>query len=81
MQDNWQEFDRQMKSVLQDAAEKAPRRVWRAVSARLDSAAAAALWWRWAVPALVAAAIVAGVFVLGTRERTINGPGNVDILA
>lgn len=81
MQDNWQEFDRQMKSVLQDASEKAPGRVWRAVSARLDSAAPAALWWRWAVPALVAAAIVAGVFVLGTRERTINGPGNVDILA
>ncbi len=81
MQDNWQEFDRQMKSVLQDAGEKAPRRVWRAVSARLDSAAAAALWWRWAVPALVAAAVVAGLFLTGTFGSRTSGAGDVDILA
>ena len=62
MQDNWQEFDRQIQSVLQDAEVKAPRRVWRAMSARLRSAEAAAAWWKWAVPAFAAAALVAGLF-------------------
>ena len=81
MQDNWQEFDRQMKSVLHDAEEKAPRRVWRAVSARLDSAAAAASWWRWAVPAFVAAAVVAGLFLAGTFDKAVPEPGNISILA
>lgn len=69
MQDNWQEFDRQMKSVLHDAAEKAPRRVWRAVSERLDSSASAAVWWKWAVPAFALAALVAGLFLTGTLDR------------
>ncbi len=81
MQDNWQEFDRQIQSVLQDAGEKAPRRVWRAVSARLDSAASAALWWRWAVPAFVAAALVAGLFLSGTFGNPGDKAGSVDILA
>lgn len=81
MQDNWQEFDRQIQSVLQDAGEKVPRRVWRAVSGRLDSAASAALWWRWAVPAFVAAALVAGLFLSGTFGTTGSKSGNVDILA
>ena len=81
MQDNWQEFDRQMQSVLQDAREKAPRRVWRAVSARLDSAAPAAIWWRWAVPAFAVAAIVAGLFLAGTFDRSGQNPGDINILA
>ncbi|MBQ9462295.1 MAG: PorT family protein [Bacteroidales bacterium] len=81
MQDNWQEFDRQIKSVLQDAGEKAPGRVWRAVSARLDSEAGAALWWRWAVPALVAAAVVAGLFLTGTFDRHAAMPGEADLVA
>lgn len=81
MQDNWQEFDRQFKSVLQDAEEKVPRRVWRAVSARLGSAAPAAMWWRWAVPAFAAAAIAAGLFLSGTFDRKTTGPGDVQILA
>ena len=58
-QDNWQDFDRQVRSMLQDAEVKAPRRVWRAVSGRLDAAAA---WWKWAVPAFAFAAIAAGLF-------------------
>lgn len=45
--------------MLQDAEVKAPRRVWRAVSGRLDAAAA---WWKWAVPAFAFAAIAAGLF-------------------
>ena len=81
MQDNWQEFDRQFKSVLQDAGEKAPRRVWRAVSARLDSAASAALWWRWAVPAFVAAALVAGPFLSGTFGNIGSKDGDINIVA
>jgi len=81
MQDNWQEFDRQMKSVLQNAGEKVPGRVWRAVSSRLDSAAPAALWWRWAVPAFAVAAILAGLFLSGTFKPSINRAGDIDILA
>lgn len=45
--------------MLKDAEVKAPRRVWRAVSGRLDAAAA---WWKWAVPAFAFAAIAAGLF-------------------
>ena len=70
-----------MQSVLQDAREKAPRRVWRAVSARLDSAAPAAIWWRWAVPAFAVAAIVAGLFLAGTFDRSGQNPGDINILA
>ncbi|MBR4826342.1 MAG: PorT family protein [Bacteroidales bacterium] len=66
MQDNWQEFDRTVRSALQDAEVKAPRRVWRAVSGRLDSARSAAAWWWWAVPAFAAAAVVLGLFLTGT---------------
>ena len=62
MQDNWQDFDRHIQSVMRDAREKVPGRVWRGVAARLDSAAAAAAWWKWAVPAFVAAALVAGLW-------------------
>jgi len=62
MQDNWQDFDRQVRSMLQDAEVKAPRRVWRAVSKRLDSAQAAVAWWKWAVPAFAAAALAVGLF-------------------
>lgn len=81
MQDNWQDFDRHIKSVMQDAEEKAPRRVWRAVSSRLDSVAAAAAWWRWAVPAFAAAALVAGLFFSGIFDRRADAPGDIQILA
>ena len=81
MQDNWQDFDRHIKSVMQDAEERAPRRVWRAVSSRLDSVAAAAAWWRWAVPAFAAAALVAGLFFSGIFDRKAGEPGDIQILA
>jgi hypothetical protein len=81
MQDNWQDFDRHIRSVMQDAEEKAPRRVWRAVSSRLDSVAAAAAWWRWAVPAFAAAALVAGLFFSGIFDRRADAPGDIQILA
>ncbi|MBO6169214.1 MAG: PorT family protein [Bacteroidales bacterium] len=81
MQDNWQDFDRQIKSVMQDAEEKVPRRVWRAVSARLDSAAAAAAWWKWAVPAFAAAALVAGLFFAVHRDGGSVNPDDIQVLA
>ena len=81
MQDNWQDFDRHIRSVMQDPEEKAPRRVWRAVSSRLDSVAAAAAWWRWAVPAFAAAALVAGLFFSGIFDRRADAPGDIQILA
>ena len=56
--------------MLQDAEVKAPRRVWRAVSRHLDSAAAAAAWWRWAVPAFAAAAAVAAVVFTWSGPNT-----------
>ena len=62
MQDNWQDFDRQVRSMLQDAEAKAPRRVWRAVSERLEPATPAVAWWKWAVPAFAAAALAVGLF-------------------
>ena len=76
MQDNWQEFDRHFKSVLQDGEEKAPRRVWRAVSERLDQAAAPVAWWRWAVPALAFAAIALGLVLTGTFDRRTADPAH-----
>ena len=81
MQDNWQEIDRQIKSMLHDAEEKAPRGAWRAVSARLDSSASAAIWWRWAVPAFALAALVAGLFLSGTFDRSTAPGSDVQILA
>lgn len=83
MQDNWQDFDRQIGSMLQDAEVKAPRRVWRAVSARLGQAAAAAAWWRWAVPAFAVAALAAlGLFLSGTFDGNKPAiPGNDIIVA
>ena len=81
MQDNWQEFDRIIGSTLQDAEEKAPRRVWRAVSARLDQAASAAAWWRWAVPAFAVAALAAlGLFLTGTFNKTAPVAAGTDII-
>lgn len=68
-------------STLQDAEEKAPRRVWRAVSSRLDQAAAAAAWWRWAVPAFAMAALVAlGLFLTGTFNKTAPVAAGTDII-
>ena len=70
-----------MRSALQNAEAKAPRRVWRAVSARLDQAAASA-WWRWAVPAFAVAALVAlGLFLTGTFNNTKPLPGSDIIVA
>ena len=80
MQDTeFNEFDRQLRSVLADAEVKPSRRVWKGVSARLaaDAAPVASSWgWiKWAGVSLAAvAAIAAGIFFSGTRTSipTIN---------
>lgn len=72
LEDHSYDFDRQVRSLLEDAEVKAPGRVWRSVAGRLDAAGAAPAaggWWRWAGAGLAfAAALVAGVFVF-------RGPG------
>lgn len=60
--------------MLQDAEVKAPRRVWRAVSGRLDAAAA---WWKWAVPAFAAAALAAGLFFTWNGKDSTPVPQNL----
>ena len=80
MQDTeFNEFDRQLRSVLADAEVKPSRRVWKGVSARLagDAAPVASplAWLKWAgVSLAAAAAIAAGVFFSSTRTSipTIN---------
>ena len=67
------DFDLQLRSILEDAEVRPSRRVWRAVSARLDADAGAAAspwgWMKWAGMSLAAAAaIAAGVFFSGTRN-------------
>ena len=61
------DFDAQLRSMLADAEVKAPRRVWKGVSARLDADAAPVArpwgWVRWAGVSLAAAAAVAAALV------------------
>lgn len=83
LEDHSYDFDRQVKSLLESAEVKAPKRVWRGVAGRLDAAeaasAAAAGWWRWAGAGLAfAAALVAGVFVLRSPSAA---PSGSDLLA
>ena len=62
------EFDLQVRSMMEDAEVKPSRRVWKAVSSRLDtdgSQASPWMWMRWAGAGLAAlAAVVLGVFLI-----------------
>ena len=85
--DTYEDLDLLFKDGLEDAAVKAPRGVWKAVSARLDSAAPAAAaapkrsWLLWGAPAFAfAAAALAAVLVIGNTEKTIINSGE-DIIA
>lgn len=76
--DTNKDLDLLFKEGLEDAAVKAPRGLWRAVSARLDSAAPAAAaapgrsWLLWGAPAFAfAMAVLAAVFFVGNTEKTI----------
>ena len=77
-------FDLQMRSMLQDAEVKVPSRVWRAVSARLEEPAAAAAspwgWTRWAGLSLaVAGALAAALVLSGTFDRRSDAPLVADV--
>ena len=80
MQDNHsKDFDLQLRSMLEDAAVKPSRRVWKGISARLDPAPSPAAgawgWMKWAgVSLAAAAALAAGIFFSGTQTSipTIN---------
>ena len=76
--DTNKDLDLLFKEALADAEVKAPRGVWKAVSARLDSAAPAAAaaprrsWLAWGAPAFAfAAAALAVFFFVGNSEKTI----------
>lgn len=67
------EFDLQVRSMLADAGIKPSRRVWKAVSSRLDAVEAASAaptwgWMKWAGMAFAAAAVAAAVFFTGTHN-------------
>ncbi len=75
-EDKFKDFDRQIRSMVEDAGQEAPAGVWEAVSARLDAMEAAAAApaaqaarrhsraWGWAAASLAAAAALAvGIFV------------------
>lgn len=67
------DFDLQMKALLEDAEIKPSPRVWKAVSARLDQATQPWAWMKWAgVSLAAAAAIAAGVFYTGTGSHSSN---------
>ncbi|MBP5488534.1 MAG: outer membrane beta-barrel protein [Bacteroidales bacterium] len=86
--DTNKDLDLLFREALEDAAVKAPRGAWKAVSARLASAAPAAAaaprrsWLLWGAPAFAfAAAAIAAVLYVGTTEKTIIESGEQIIAA
>lgn len=76
MQEELNDFDLRMRSMLEDAEAKPSRRVWKGISSRLDSSSAAAREYRpertrlaWASLAF-AAALGLGIFFVGTMPQT-----------
>lgn len=78
MQDRYSNFDLEIRSLLKDAEEQVPSRVWDAVSAGLDKAQAPVrgtvfpLWQKIAAGIAAAAAIVLGVFLAGVSDNSNN---------
>ncbi len=67
-EDRYNDFDLQIRSMLQDAEEEVPSRVWDAVSGRIGREKVVGLWWR-RVAAGVAAAAVVGLGVFFALDR------------
>lgn len=69
MQDNYQDFDLQLRSMLEDAEIRPPRGSWKNISGRLDAASAHSTGravpgiMRWAGAAVAFAAVALGVFL------------------
>ena len=74
------EFDREVRTLMEAAELEPSRDVWEGISARLDagtaeSAAAGSrpVWYRWAAPALAFACVAVGAFLIwsGPRESAV----------
>lgn len=70
------EFDLMVKSLMADAEEDVPSRVWDAIDSRLPQSSPVPVWWRWAGAAFAAAAVLAFALILG---GTFSKP-SIDIL-
>lgn len=86
MQEEFKDFDLEVRSMLEDAEVKPSHRVWRGISSRLDAASAAGsespAWMRWAGAALAfAAALGLGVFLVGTQPKEIPSSEDVALVA
>ncbi len=68
MQDNNQDFDLQLRSMLEDAGVRPPRGTWKIISRRLDAATDTSARMfralRWAGTAIAFAAVALGVFLI-----------------
>ena len=74
--DNYTDFDLELKRMLRDAEEAVPPRIWDAVSSELDRRdrrKVVALRWRRAAIGVAAAAVLSGIFVFLGRD-TAEGP-------
>ena len=68
-EDRYDDFDLQIRSMLQDAEEEVPSRVWDAVSGRIERRKVVGAWWRRAAAGVaVAAAVALGVFFASDRS-------------
>ena len=77
--DNYTDFDLELKRMLRDAEETVPPRIWDAVSSELDRRdrrKVVALRWRRAAIGVAAAAVLSGIFVFLGRD-TAEGPSLV----
>ena len=76
MQEKYSNFDREIRSLLQNAEEEVPSGVWDAVSAGLDKAesssraAARKLRQRFSIGISAAAAVALGIFVAGVSDNS-----------
>lgn len=70
------EFDREVRTLMEAAELELSRDVWEGISARLDAGAAESaaagsrpVWYRWAAPALAFACVAVGAFLIWSRPR------------
>ncbi len=82
---NMEDFDLMMKSILDEGREEVPERVWEGVSAGLDKAArrkTVVLWWKRTAAGIAAAAVVAlGVFFTYDRGDEMVPAGDGEMIA
>lgn len=72
------DFDLQIKSMLEDAAEEVPSRVWDAVSARIEGPKVVTLWWkRAAIGFAMAAAIASTVLFINRPPKAVDAPSSI----